>query len=286
MNNRYAIDKTIAIADLRFHYRDWDGRGHPVILIHGLSSTSHIWDLAAPLIADEARVIALDLRGHGQSDKPEEGYDFATITGDVLGVMGLLQLTRPVLVGHSWGAHVALWASAHHPDRIAGLILVDGGVTELSHWSWEETLRHLTPPPVDGMLVDEFREQVLEGAPQGLLTPAVEAAMMANFEIDADNRIRRRLPHAQHLLILRELWELRVGPLLEKVDCPALLIPCRQQGHDDPVQVERKMKAVEAAEENLEDITVIWLEDTIHDAPLQRPHQIAAEITTFVHERL
>src|SRR5512139_3458762 len=79
----YAIDKNITISDLRFHYRDWGGHGWPILMLHGLASTSHIWDLVAPLLVDDARVIAFDLRGHGQSDKPDGDYSFEAVVGDV-----------------------------------------------------------------------------------------------------------------------------------------------------------------------------------------------------------
>ncbi|MFN8598748.1 MAG: alpha/beta fold hydrolase, partial [Anaerolineae bacterium] len=68
---------------LRFHALDWGGRGDWLVLLHGLASQAHIWDLVAPQLIDRFRVIAIDQRGHGLSDKPDSGYDFATITRDL-----------------------------------------------------------------------------------------------------------------------------------------------------------------------------------------------------------
>ena len=98
-------------ADLRglpFHYRDWGGDGRPVLLLHGLASTCHIWDLVAPLLAEDFRIAAMDQRGHGQSAQVEEGYDFATVLGDAAAMIEHLGWERPIVVGHSWGADVAL----------------------------------------------------------------------------------------------------------------------------------------------------------------------------------
>ena len=75
-------DCYIDLRGLPFHYRDWGGTGRPVLLLHGLASTCHIWDLVAPLLAEEFRVVALDQRGHGLSAQVEDGYDFATVSGD------------------------------------------------------------------------------------------------------------------------------------------------------------------------------------------------------------
>ena len=110
MFNRFAIDKTVTTGDLRFHYRDWGGRGWPVVLLHGLASTSHSWDLVAPLLVEHARVIALDLRGHGLSDKPDEGYDFETLSADVFEIASQLIVHTDARDGLSSGvlANIAM----------------------------------------------------------------------------------------------------------------------------------------------------------------------------------
>jgi len=283
----YAIDKTLTINDLRFHYRDWNGHGWPTLLLHGISSTSHIWDLVAPLLAEEARTVALDLRGHGQSDKPDSDYSFESIAADVLGLFAELPYERPVLVGQSWGANVALHLAANHPDRIGGLIMVDGGIVDLGKsTSWEETQAAHTPPNIDGQSADAFREMLVTRTPQGLLSPAVEAAIMANFEIDTENRIHRRLPVKYHLRILKALWEQRLEPLYDKLTCPTLVLPVRWEGRDDPDQLAQKTRGAELAEKTIADVEVVWLEKSIHDVPLQRPHRVAEEIRRFIKEQL
>ena len=59
-----------------------------MVLVHGVGSSSHIWDLTAPLLADQlVRVVAMDQRGHGESDQPDSGYDFASVVADLAGFM-------------------------------------------------------------------------------------------------------------------------------------------------------------------------------------------------------
>ena len=93
---------------LSFHYRDWGGTGQLVVLLHGLASTCQIWDLVAPILADDYAVVALDQRGHGRSAKPDYGYDFATVGGDLLALIEAKGMERPLIAGHSWGGDVAL----------------------------------------------------------------------------------------------------------------------------------------------------------------------------------
>src|SRR5262245_62258794 len=96
----------VTSGDLRLRLRDWAGphTTPPILLVHGLASNARIWDLAAPLLARDFRVTAIDQRGHGQSDKPTHDYTLATIAGDLAGVLDALGWVRPLIVGHSWGA--------------------------------------------------------------------------------------------------------------------------------------------------------------------------------------
>ena len=131
---------------LRLHYLDWGGAGLPIVILHGLSSSAHIWDLMAPVLADKHRVIAVDQRSHGQSDRPEDGYDFRNTTADVAALIRELGLERPVVAGHSWGANVALQLAHDYPDLVRGIVLVDGGFIERSKdANWEEAEKEMRP---------------------------------------------------------------------------------------------------------------------------------------------
>src|SRR3712207_6026671 len=100
------IERAIMANGVSLNVRDWGGQGPALVLLHGLASTSHIWDLAAPLLAQRARVVAFDQRGHGLSQQPADGYDFATVVADLDAVLQELSIARPILVGHSWGGNV------------------------------------------------------------------------------------------------------------------------------------------------------------------------------------
>ena len=76
-------DGWLTVNGLSFHYLDWGGSGQPLLLLHGLASTCHIWDMVAPILAQDHRVVALDQRGHGETDKPNSGFEFASVTQDI-----------------------------------------------------------------------------------------------------------------------------------------------------------------------------------------------------------
>jgi pimeloyl-ACP methyl ester carboxylesterase len=106
----------------------WSEEGVPFLMLHGFGNEGHVWDDLAPLVAPHYRTLALDLRGHGDSDRdPELRYHHDAVADDVAAVCEALGLSRVVLVGHSFGGRAAMRFAGRHPDRLAGLVIVDAG---------------------------------------------------------------------------------------------------------------------------------------------------------------
>ena len=161
-------DEWLEANGVTLHCRDWGGDGPPVLLLHGLASTCRIWDLTAPLLARRFAVLAIDQRGHGQSGKPDSGYDFATVGQDAAAVLQAKGIQRPLLVGHSWGADVALELAAAQPGLARGLCFIDGGMIEPAarYATLEEARRQMAPPDFSGVTAAQLLEQA--GRPRTL----------------------------------------------------------------------------------------------------------------------
>ena len=99
-----------------------------VVCIHGLTSNHTVWESMADALAPRLRLIGYDLRGRGDSDKPPTGYSLAIHGDDLLGLLDHYGLRRATIMGHSLGAHIAVRFAAKHPDRVARLVLFDGGL--------------------------------------------------------------------------------------------------------------------------------------------------------------
>ena len=267
------------VGGLRLRYRDWGGRGQHVVLLHGLASTRRIWDLVALILAADFSVVALDQRGHGESDKPDEGYDFATVSGDLHGFVEALGLEHPVVVGHSWGGNVALEYGVAHPGVPKGLCLVDGGTIEVSArpgMTLERAKREMAPPVFTGVTVDEMRERARAWRPELPPTPEIEEIRLSNFEVLQDNTVRAKLSRENHMRVIKAFWEQKPSLLYSQVECPVLLMPARQANADpERARPFRREEAIALAEERLRRFSTVWLEDSIHDVPLQRPGLVA-----------
>jgi pimeloyl-ACP methyl ester carboxylesterase len=113
---------------LRLHHLDWGGAGLPVVCLHGLTRNAHDFDALARALAPRRRVLALDVRGRGESDwAPVESYTLPQYAADLAAWLDALGLLRAVLVGTSMGGLITLVFGSLHPGRVAAAVLNDVG---------------------------------------------------------------------------------------------------------------------------------------------------------------
>lgn len=123
-------DRSLTVHGQRFHLIDWGPAiGPAVLLLHGVTGHARTWDHEAAALGGAGfRAIALDQRGHGDSDPAPDGdYSLTTLTGDIAAVVDALALTRFSVVGLSLGGRVAIVYAALHPERVERLMVVDIG---------------------------------------------------------------------------------------------------------------------------------------------------------------
>jgi len=248
----------------------------PFLLVHGLSSNARLWGgVAAALSHAGHPSFAVDLRSHGESDAPEEGYDTATAAVDLAVVIKELGLDRPIVVGQSWGGNVVVRLAARHPELVGGVGLVDGGWIDLSasFSTWKACERVLRPSKMDGATASSVRGWISSAHPDWS-ERAIEATL-ANFSIRPDGTLERRLSIPRHMKILRSMWDDPPAPDLPRVAAPALLLPAA-----DPSDA--KSERVAAAAEAMRSATIVWHPGGDHDLHAQQPEQIASELLRLV----
>ena len=283
-------DQWAQYGELLMRCRDWGGAGQPLVLLHGLASTCRIWDLTAPILARHFAVTAIDQRGHGDSAKPPHGYDFATVAQDVAAMLKARSLDRPVLAGHSWGADVALELAAAQPQLLRGLVFVDGGTIDASarYNTLDDALTQMAPPDFTGITPTQFMQRIRTSSGQWAalldrLGQPAEDLILANFDTLPDGTLRSKLSRENHLQIIQALWHHHPQDLYPKVPCPVLLMPARQKSNPDAYErTLARAESIAAAERLLPRSKTVWLEDSIHDVPLQRPELVAETIRQHI----
>ena len=250
----------------------WPGEGPSFLLLHGLASNRRLWrGVAEEIAAAGHAVAAIDLRGHGDSDRPPVGYDFATMSADVMAAARVLGFERPAIAGQSYGGNLALEVADRHGAGIRGIAAVDGGVLDLGSrfLAWEDCEAVLSPPEL-GMPLDDVRSHFVEEMatwPDG----SVEAVMACYETVPDGDGVRARLPREHHLTILRSMWEHRPTELLRRVTVPVLLVPCDT---GDSEWTAHKRDTIAVAERDPAGLRVRWLE-AHHDVHLQQPQAVA-----------
>lgn len=120
----------VGVGSVSLAVAEWPGpaKGPAVVCIHGLTANHTCWASVADVLSPAHRLIAYDLRGRGESDKPDKGYSLAIHDDDLEGLLDHFGLKKAVLIGHSLGAHIAVRFATTRPQRVAKLVLVDGGL--------------------------------------------------------------------------------------------------------------------------------------------------------------
>jgi pimeloyl-ACP methyl ester carboxylesterase len=276
------IERTVTADGVSLHLREWPGEDRSALLVHGLASTSRIWDFVAPKLAEAGvHAVAYDQRGHGRSAKPRSGYGFDRMTADAAAVARVVGLKQPIAVGHSWGADVVLDLAVRRPRLVGAAVLIDGGFLNLrDRFDWSEARKVLAPPPVAGTPVHAFLHGIRHHLGRALeVTPEVEAVFLSLVRMDEDARIHPRLSRGNHLQILRALWEQDTLGLLRRVRVPTLVLAVRSppDASGPPGFREHKQRAARLVRAIGEPVRFEWI-DGIHDVPLQRPDAVARRI--------
>lgn len=120
-----AIQRRVQLPTINLAYWDWPTDGEPVLLLHGLGDHGLAWGGFAADAGETYHCVAPDLRGHGDSDKPENGYASTDICADLEGLMAALGWPSAHVVAHSWSCKVALVWAQQRGDRVRSLTLVD-----------------------------------------------------------------------------------------------------------------------------------------------------------------
>lgn len=145
--------RSISINGVNLHY-DEAGSGHPALLfVHGWTCDGTHWQRQVAEFSKDHRVIALDQRGHGESDKPDQDYAIAGFADDLEAFIAATRLDRPVIVGHSMGGIIALHLARRNPEIARGLVLIDANIVPPP-----AALKPVVESAIDGMRLPSYRE--------------------------------------------------------------------------------------------------------------------------------
>ena len=263
----------VDLEGLKLHYLDWGGPGTPLIALHGFTGHAHTWDSTAAALSERFRVLALDQRGHGDSDWAPV-YGSRAMVQDVSRFVDALELDRFVLMGLSMGGNVAYMFAASHPDRVDRLIILDIG------------------PEISPVGLDRITRSLGESDVFASEDEAVAQARAANPR-PTDANLRHRVAHNLRPLpngmvtfkwdrALRDGTAVRDEPTVEErwdawkaVTCPTLLVRGDDSDILSPDTATRMLK------ENPH-VTLSTVADCGHSITLDRPEGLLTALTPWL----
>ena len=270
------VERTARVNGVTLHYLDWGAAdAPPVVLLHGITGHARVWDHLASRLLPGHRVLALDQRGHGDSDPaPDDDYGVGPMADDVAAFAGSLRLDRFALVGHSMGGRIAIKYAADHVARLDRLVIIDIGPEinlaglqrvrdmmahsperiESEEWAVEYIRRGNPLQDVD-MLRARVRHGLKRGA-DGELTWKYAKGLRDMMRAGRRDAV--------------DLWE-----PLPRISCPTLVV----RGAESDIlsaDVAKKMT------ERLPDGRLVEIEGAGHTVPADRPEEFVRQIRAFL----
>ena len=243
-------DYRVRVGDIELQVREYKREAQPIIFLHFGGGNLMAWQRVVPLFRETYRLILVDLRGHGRSDKPRVGYHIDDMARDVVGVMQHLGLDRAHVIGSSLGAEVGLSLAANYPDRMLSLAcdgalnseygpygIWEGSQAEFEAYAAQQIaeVRGRTNPVFDTL--EAFvaaRRQVLEK--HGWWNAYMQALCTYDACEIAPGKFTRSLPNWAQASYLECYFAARFEEYYHQVQCPLLLLPTEDDLQDERTQ--------------------------------------------------
>jgi pimeloyl-ACP methyl ester carboxylesterase len=265
----------LEVAGQRVHVKQWGSGSESLVLLDGFASSIYTFEKFAPQVARGRRVVAIDLNGFGLTERPEaaEAYSLSGQARLVLGVMDRLDIDQADILGHSYGAALAMTLAHEHPKRVGRLLLVSPALdldVEPSPWLRWPPLRWAIYPAVRFLLSQPRRFEALLARAyhrEGVLTAEVAEAYRNRLLVEGLGDTLRGFGAAMRG---RDGSDATLGDLSQ----PTQIVMGRQDRIVAPELVEQ---AVEGT-----GIGLHWLEDCGHSVPEEQPARLAEVVASFL----
>ena len=268
MTAREHVTGSARSGDVDLFYRRFGRPGRtPVLIVHGLSYFSYDWIGPASRIAADREVVAMDMRGFGNSGcSPTRDYKLDTLSADVICLLDHLGWRKAVLMGHSFGGRVCLATAGWRAERVAGLILVDFA-PDIAPEGRRHTAERIGLQPdvfasVDEALAYHGHNDVPAAAPLRLRYEAflkkVDAGYVLRRDLAFRDNFKKALDTGQSQPVPAFLW-----PMLQELKVPALVI----RGSESDMFASETLPKVRAVNPRATAIEIQGSHDLAHDNP-------------------
>lgn len=257
---------TVVVNGTRLHYQN-EGTGEPLVFVHGLGSSGQDWSKQVEAFADRYRVITFDVRGHGQSDKPDGPYSIPLFAEDTAALLQALDAAPANVVGLSMGGMIAYQLAVDAPERVRRLVVVnsipEARLDSLRDW-WIYGSRRLVSSLLGMRATGEFiARRIFPKPEQGTLRQQFIERWAANDK-------------QAYLATIDAIAGWSVEEQLDQITCPTLVVAAA----DDYTPVAVKRRYID----QMPNATLEVIEDAHHATPVERPGTFNRTLQRFLEE--
>ncbi len=303
MGRRQLRESFVDVHGMRLRVLDWGGAGRALVFLAGFGNTPHFFDSLARQLTDRFRVYGLTRRGHGVSERPETGYDIATLALDIVGFLDALGIERATFVGHSFAGSEMVELAAAHADRVDKLVFLDA-LYEYQESDLEllgaNPLRVSAPPLATFESAEAYSRDFVGrySAYRKLRSSSWDEALSHALERTPEGRYQERLRPAQADQMgsgrfeYRADWRRIARPVLalyafpgEIWSVPADAAPAVQDAaRAYTVRMDREYRGrnMTRARQEIADVRVVELRDTSHFCFLDREDAVLEALLAFL----
>ena len=260
---------TTIINNLTVSYSDEGPVEAPVVIfIHGFPLNKSMWDLQLEELKDEYRVIAYDIRGHGDSDAGYEDFSMDLFANDLISFMDTLKITKAVVCGLSMGGYIALNAIGNYPERFEALILSDTQYIADTPDVRENRLTAIENIKKNGL--EDYAHESLKNlfAPLSLLSKETEIASVRKMIV---NTSKQSIYNSLHALAIRK----ETSGILSGIKIPVLILVGNEDKITPPEMAELMHKKINGSELHI-------IEDAGHLSNMENPFEFNYQIRKFI----
>lgn len=222
------LRQTLSLPDIQISYLEWNQGNVPLLLLHGLADHALVWSSLGDYLSEQYHIVAPDMRGHGESSKPDRGYTFTDAIADLEALMEHLGWSSAHVLGHSWTGKVALIWARQHPQRLRSMILVD----PIFVWKMPSVMKVTFPllyrvlPFLQGMGPFASYEQALNQARQLNLYQGWSSLQQQVFQAGIEQKPDGCWGSKFTIPARDQIFEdvMRVAGLTDSIDIPTLFI--------------------------------------------------------------
>jgi pimeloyl-ACP methyl ester carboxylesterase len=279
----------VNVNGIRLHYLDWGGEGPVLLFLAGMGCSAYIFSRFAPRFTDKFHVLALDRRGHGDSDYPETGYDADTLTEDLRQFLNALKIDKLILASHSMAYIELCHFTALYPERVLKLVFLDGAYDssvpeQQAVWDNNPAQKMMPPWPVEQLeSVEAYAATVKRILPSlnAIWGPVMDEDVRHSVKTTPEGKVVDKMSEAETAALRQTLKT--YSPEFASIKVPVLSFFCIHDGHDflseEYMTQEQQAQVLEYFETTRQPYTRQWI------AQFRRilPHARLVEISNGHH---